>query len=213
MTNEENIPVWAKSSVIAVGEGRGFIVSDNEANLLIITAAHCLPYFPPCHAMSNTSDRTYQKLLAPLGEEPSVWAECMFADPIADIAVLGSPDTQDLFKQAEVYEELVASRRPLPIAMAAPKEGPAWLLSLEGEWFSCRVQYIGSGPLWLAKTAEPIRGGMSGSPVVVTGGEAIGIVSCGEYFSPDETPKCEDEFGSKNPRLTRDLPGWILPQP
>jgi hypothetical protein len=103
------IPSWVKSSVITVGDGRGFVVSDSQANQLVITAAHCLPHFPPCHAMSDQSERTYQKLLAPLGEEPSVWAECMFADPIADIAVLGSPDNQELFDQADAYPLLACA--------------------------------------------------------------------------------------------------------
>jgi hypothetical protein len=35
-------------------------------------------------------------LLSLLGDEPSVLAECLFADPIADIAVLGSLDDQEL---------------------------------------------------------------------------------------------------------------------
>src|ERR1700676_4429023 len=72
-----------------------------------VTAAHCSPFFPPCHGASYTEERTYQALLAPLGSEPSVWAECLFADPIADLAVLGSPDNQVLFDEADAYEALV----------------------------------------------------------------------------------------------------------
>ena len=52
----------------------------------------------------------------------AVWAECLFADPIADIAVLDSPDNQELFEQAEAYEALVDSTKPLTIANA-PKMG------------------------------------------------------------------------------------------
>ena len=40
---------------------------------------------------SHTEERTYQRLLGELSGEPTVWAECLFADPISDVAVLGPP--------------------------------------------------------------------------------------------------------------------------
>ena len=101
-----------------------------------MTGAHCLPHVPPCHGGLYLEERTYPKLLASLGSEPTVWAECLFADPIADIAVLGSPDSQELFEQAEDYEALVESVTPLKI-VDAPEKGRAWLLSLDGEWVEC----------------------------------------------------------------------------
>jgi hypothetical protein len=45
---------------------------------------------PPMPAM-DTPEKTYPNLLAPLGADATVWAELLFADPVADIAVLGSP--------------------------------------------------------------------------------------------------------------------------
>ena len=111
------IPRWVKSSVVTVGDGRGFVVCDREFNRsLIITAAHCLLHFPPCHSMSYEDERTYPQLLAPLGQAPAVWAECLFADPIADLAVLGPPDDQELSAQNDAYRELVDSLKPLRIA-------------------------------------------------------------------------------------------------
>jgi len=90
----------------------------------VITAAHSLPFIPPCHPASYLQERTYQKLLAPLGGEPAAWAECFFVDPIGDIAVLGSPDSQALCDQAEVYRELVEADSVTPLPIAAPgKEG------------------------------------------------------------------------------------------
>jgi hypothetical protein len=208
------IPAWVKSSVITVGDGRGFVVRDGQDNRLVITAAHCLPYFPPCHAMSYLSDVTYKNLLGPMAGKPDVWAECLFADPIADIAVLGSPDNQGLAEQAAAYEELVTPLKPLPIAAMPRTEYEAscsaWLLSLEGEWFGCRAQCIGNGPLWVTESTEPIRGGMSGSPIITDGGKAIGVVSCAAE-SEDGTALCASQSRPvKNPRLTRDLPGWLL---
>jgi hypothetical protein len=101
------------SAVLRVGSGRGFVVASrgylDREERIVITAAHCLPVLPPCHPGSYLKERTYQALLGPLEVEPTVWAECLFADPIADVAVLGMPDNQALSDQAEAYEELVAN--------------------------------------------------------------------------------------------------------
>lgn len=94
-----------KLSVIRIGDGLGFVI-DHRGVRLVVTAAHCLPSMPPPIAASNLEERTYGNLLAPLGKKPRVWAECLFVNPVADIAVLGSPDTQDLFKEAAAYDAL-----------------------------------------------------------------------------------------------------------
>jgi hypothetical protein len=91
----------AESAVVTVGDGRGFVIKHRH-DRLVVTAAHCLPRFPPCHGASYLEERTYSELLAPLGDDLAVWAECLFADPIADIAVLGSPDDQELTEAAGV---------------------------------------------------------------------------------------------------------------
>src|SRR4051794_27473695 len=91
--------------VLGVSEGRGLVVSA-AGNHLVITAAHCLPGFPPCYSASGLEDRTYKKLLGPLGTQPSVTAQCLFVDPISDVAVLGCPDTQAQDRDARAYENL-----------------------------------------------------------------------------------------------------------
>jgi hypothetical protein len=55
--------------------------------------------------------QTYGNLLGPLQAECTVWAECRFVDPIADIAVLGQPDSQDLYEESEADDQ---SRREPP---------------------------------------------------------------------------------------------------
>jgi hypothetical protein len=106
---------------------------------VVITAAHCLPFFPPCHAFSYLH-RTYEALPGPLRQEPTVWAECLFVDPVAYIAVLGEPDGQEFFEQWNAFEAFVMAITPLRIT-DAPKEARAQLLSLAGEWFDCKVQH------------------------------------------------------------------------
>src|SRR6266851_749384 len=158
------------SSVVRVGDGRGFVVKSNS-DRLVITAAHCLPFFPPCTSFSFIEERTYESLLAPIGTEPTVWAECLFVDPIADIAVLGPPDNQALSDQ---YDNLLHPLEPISIADAHAQTS-AWLLSLDKRWCQCVVRH-NDGPLWLSGAADGIRGGMSGSPGLLSDGSAIGIV-------------------------------------
>jgi hypothetical protein len=205
---------WNRS-VVRVGDGRGVVIETEREDRLVITAGHCLPALPPSHAAALTHERTYAKLLGPLGGAPTVYAECVFADPVADLAVLGCPDYQELSKQADAYAALMDTVRPLSIggnlafvrrsitladdgptvAGPATAESPAWVLSLDGRWFACRVSSSGIG-LWIEDAAEPIKGGMSGSPIVTDDGAAIGVISTGT--------------GAPNPQFAAQLPGWLL---
>jgi hypothetical protein len=158
----------ALAAVVRVGAGRGFVVEGRgrfSAYRYVITAAHCLPKLPPPHGASHLDERTYENLLAPLGEQPSIWCECRFADPIADIAVLGSPDDQALSEQADAYVTLADAATPLAISeppskpdseelarlteigitdgeRRATRECRAFLLSLSNQWFACKVRAL-----------------------------------------------------------------------
>lgn len=191
----------ARRAVVTVGDGRGFIVENADARL-IVTAAHCLPHFPPCASPSFVSERTYVDLVGALGSRPSTWAECLFVDPISDLAVLGSPDNQALVKEAAKYAALADACTALTI-VNAPPDGSGWALSLAGRWFQCRAQHYGAA-LWL-DASEEIAGGMSGSPILNDRGAAIGVV-CAAYASTG------DAFtdSGPNPRLAHSLPGWML---
>jgi hypothetical protein len=165
---------WIRS-VVRVGDGRGFIVETDDEKRLIITAGHCLPHLPRCHPASYTHERTYKSLIGPTGAEPTVWGECLFVDPVADLAVIGRPVGQQLWNQCEAYDALQATRLPLPIgkgpvtrygtSFLGPTEAKsdAWLLSLDGTWFSCQLRSRGRA-LWIKEAAEPIRGGMADRP-------------------------------------------------
>jgi hypothetical protein len=199
----------AKRAVVTVGEARGFVVRDEREpsmpRLFVITAAHCLPFFPPCASQSHTEDRTYKKLLGPLGEKATVWAECLFADPVGDIAVLGSPDNQELQSEADRYDALTGAAIPLPIGNA-PEDGQALLLSLDGRWFRCTAQHSGAA-LWLFSAAEGIVGGMSGSPIVAEDGSAIGVV-CNAAGGQDGVQR----DSGPAPRLAYHLPAGLCPK-
>ena len=187
-----------KSGVITVGSARGFVV-EAAGERLVITAAHCLPFLPPAQSFFGPKERTYGPLLSPLGDEPRAWAVCRFVDPIADIAVLGSPDNP----HADDYKALMGTATALSFGdhVRHPVNfwAPARLLSLDGRWFSCTIRHFG-GPLWITHAAERVLGGMSGSPIVAISGTAIGVVCT--TTSPRE--------GGPNALLSDNLPGWLL---
>jgi len=238
--NRENAKlVNALGAVVAVGTGRGFVVESRghfgSRDRYVITAAHCLPFFPHCHGFSRPEGRTYEKLLAPLGKQSSVWCESLFVDPIADIAVLASPESEMLYEQAAAYKALVEAATPLKIAEPRSKpipeeparlaelekqmgitgqvewvqrECPAFLLSLSNEWFSCTVWHFPNDMLNIENAADAIAGGMSGSPIIAEDGSAIGVFCLGSGRPDDDRPS----QGGPNPRLMGNLPGWLLNQ-
>ena len=217
------------SSVIKVGGGRGFIIEHRVKiprlkprpkhlpkgislspfvdRRLVVTAAHCLPKFPPATAAAYLQERTYKGLLGSLdGKRKDVWAECLFANPVADVAILGSPDTQEFGDQADAYSALTDNAPILRIGKA--RSGSGWVLALDGHWARTNIEVLsglGGASLWIDAT-EP---GMSGSPVVNNAGLAVGIVALGtERVS--ENGRRKNERAAQQPILLRDLPGWLL---
>jgi len=216
-------PAWLRS-VVRVGDGRGFVIETKDEQRLVVTAAHCLtrggePYLPPAQAAWSSEECTYAQLLGPLNAELTVWAECFFVDPVADLAVLGTPDNRDLWDEAEAYGEFVEETVPLALGtlLLAPERrampdgypiwGPhfaksdAWLLALSGQWFSCRVT-VSERIIEISNAAEGIRGGMSGSPIIAPDGRAIGIICIPSGGS--------DLDGHRAPYLPGNLPGWLV---
>jgi hypothetical protein len=194
----------AKRAVLTVGHGRGFVV-ESARSYLVITAAHCLPQLPVADPSAD-QERTYRRLLSPLGKEPLVTTECWFVDPVSDLAVLGPPDDQALFNDYEAYDKLMKSSAVLPTAPVPAQVGvefAGWLLSLKGGWYRCSLSLYDGG-LWVSDASEAILGGMSGSPILNGDGVAIGVISCSSGKDSDVHIE-----GGPNPRLIHHLPIWL----
>jgi Trypsin-like peptidase domain len=190
--------------IIKVGDGRGFVV-ECQGGRIVVTAAHCLPYLPPPDRASYTEERTYANLLGALDiSKPSVWAECLFADPVADIAILGSPDTQALDFEAEAYGCLIEESVALQIG-EPPKGGQAWMLGLDGNWYSCSMKWAYPASLLIEGQTRP---GMSGSPIISDGGAAIALVSTGAVRT--DSGGHQQTAQSSQPVLSYTLPRWSL---
>ncbi len=144
-------------TVIRVTDGgRGFIIATEEARF-VVTAAHCLPKLPPAHPAAYTEERTCADFLGLLGGPCDVWAECVFVDPVADLAVFCPPDNPELSEQADAYDRLTEAATPFALGklrfhrprhrlpdgqmFSGPRKAvsEALMLSLDGEWFACRI--------------------------------------------------------------------------
>ena len=218
----KNHPAWTKS-VIRVGDGRGFVVEGTRESRYVITAAHCLPHPPGGFGnVSHTQERIYAALLGAVGKrsKSTVCAKCLFFDPVADVAVLGDPDSQELWEENAAYEALVGAARPLQIdeptmrrevitlstgTIQGPLKGECagWLLSLDNRWFRCDL-IVSAAAVLIENAAEHIVGGVSGSPIVMDDAAAIGIVCSGDGIGQF------NNFGQ--PHLIANLPGWLLRQ-
>jgi len=213
-------------TVIQVSEhgGRGFVIEADEVRY-VITAAHCLPN--SLTAPSDVHERTYENFLGSIGGTLNIWAECLFVDPVADIAVLGEPSVPEAFAKRAEYEalrhqnpslcqELMPQAPPLyrefiqqptPFALGKPLYNSdgfsiAQLLSLDGKWFSCRIRSLGLS-LYIEDAEQPIPGGMSGSPIILPDGSAVGVVSesCGAAST---------HTTGHSPMLLNALPAWLV---
>ena len=222
----------ARRAVITVGAGRGFVIQVVERNpfqegirlmgkflrprrwikrRIVVTASHCLPHLPPAHPGAFRHERTYQALLGPLHERiPSITTECLFADPVADIAVLSEPDDQVFDPMTDGdFVEFVDGAEVLSVASIATDMW-GWLLSLENQWISCTLQLgpFGGHGIRIKDAVAGIIGGMSGSPIMGDDGRAIGVV-CTSGGRSGQGPYTE---GGPNPSLMHSLPGWLLKQ-
>jgi hypothetical protein len=209
------------TSIIRVGDGRGFITAASFGDRYVITAAHCLPDLPPPH---GEEERTFCGLLGPINGECTVAAECVFVDPIADLAVLLQPDDQVMEEEYAAYGKLTEAATPLSVAEAkqptlAKKEqdwldehrghytpeglshvlgslpgwGNAQVVSLDLALVQCRIEYSAVAQ-YLTIHGAKVDAGMSGSPILSEEGTAIGVVA----------------LNSGGPRLATCLPGWLL---
>lgn len=222
MTTDPRIKLPDPGCVVRVGGGRGFIVEywlkhsdlpQPVCNRVIISGTHCLPQpLPPANAASSREERTFEKLVSSLdGRIRDVWAECLFADPVADVAILGPVDDQNQPEQATEFSKLVHEAETVRIA--TPRTGKGYLLSLAGEWKPTKLEvfYSLAGKfLWTG----PTIGGQSGSPILDEAGEAIGIVGIGAKAKTKHKRERVGVPEKAGPQaiLTEHLPPWVLRQ-
>lgn len=193
------LKVYVTDAVITVGDGRGFLLETGRTPI-IITAAHCLPHPPAIDPVSLFAASHYSTLLGPLGAPRAVAAECLFFDPIADVAVLGAPN-EDLLTERMAYEELVESRPRLSLEYVTEGNG-GWLLALDGSWQGCTAEIVPRGDRMFVDGA-PIARSMAGSPILNANGKAMGVLSRTDVVGASVT--------GPHAVLLLTLPAWLIP--
>jgi len=143
-------------------------------------------------------ERTYADLLGTLdGNKTTVYAECLFADPVADIAVLGAPDDQALYEEAEAFDALIDNVPGLRISSNLTDNG--WVLTLDREWVRIPL-HVHSSLFGTSLSIGFTKPGMSGSPILNNVGRAVGVIAIGNGT----------EKQGPQPILSRNLPIWVL---
>lgn len=183
-----------KNSIVKVGDGRGFVIEHN-GDRLVVTAAHCLPHLPPAHLGAYNNEKTYKNLLGRIGDRRSIWVECIFADSVSDVAVLGAPDSQSLYDEWEAYEKFTDPLKPIQIRKAKESE-TVWMLGLNGLFVSGVVTNINEIRVNVRTDGNVIRPGMSGSPLLGRDGSSVSLCAINDDLSQVNLPMC--------------LPRWIL---
>lgn len=173
---------------------------------VVVTAAHCLGKLPPANAMAYFEERTYNLLGSLDGSKSNVCAECLFVDPVGDIAVLGTPDAQEMYEQAEAYDALVDDATALRIGR--PRTGRGWVLSLDGHWVPTTIK-VHSTLFGTGLEIGPTKPGMSGSPILNDAGRAIGAVAIGAE-TIDQGRHRDNELSGPQPILIHNLPGRFI---
>jgi len=164
---------------------------------------------PPAFACPLPQEPIYPDLLGSLdGTKGNVWSECLFADPVADIALLGCPDEQDLYQEADAYHALTDDVPALAIANA--RSGRGWLLALDGvHWIPTTIRVV-SDIYGTSLSIDPPEAGMSGSPILNHAGRAVGVVAIGHETGTTSGERRINENAGPQPILMRDLPARMV---
>ena len=192
---------WPKAA------NQGITLRSNRGAASCCYGSHCLPKLPPPHVASYTEDRTYANLLGSLDDATkNVWAECLFVDPVADLAVLGCPDGELSYEAAATWHAFIDA---LPVLrIGKPRNGRGWMLSLDGQWVHIRLEVF-SGIFGVSLEIDPTKPGQSGSPILNQAGRVVGCISIGSETT-GTTGELSDNRCGPQPILTRNLPGWLL---
>jgi len=164
--------------------GQGVLVNGN----LILTAAHCIHYV----MTGGTTLGEWEDILNPIetNDGSRFLVQTYAVEVVADIAVLGCPDDQEVSEAAEAFEIFCENTSPLQICcreFELSQPSPIFIYDHKEKWIAGTAkQYRENAPFLHIIPDQKIEGGTSGSPVVNGIGELLGVVSSsGETVSLD----------------------------
>ena len=201
--------------------GRGVLVPGGY----ILTAAHCVDWD---HSGGMVLGEYYHEKVKTADGQTLVLS-VLAVEPVADIAVLGEPDNQEFYDEAEAFEQFTKLTRPVPLFRDKMKPFDRHRQPSPGA-YSVSVRVLNQDRSWLKATAQVtshddptvcldadqfIDGGASGGPIVTADGKLVAIVSnCGRTVG--STPLNgvkrgfrQFQFVGNAPRPLTALPVWM----
>lgn len=172
----------------------------------VLTAAHCIEW--NCDGGMALGD--HMPVVVEVADGRRFVLEAWAVEPCSDIAILGPPDDQVYFDEAEAWEAFYTEAEAVDVDATEPElfeKFPVHVRTHFGTWVSgqgqlckLRAQLIGVE----AKAGE-IQCGTSGGPIVNDHGKLVGIVS-------QSSEPCSVGLLSYglSPRPHRALPLWVV---
>lgn len=183
--------------------GQGVIVQGG----LILTAAHCVE--ASIEGEMALGDFFLQEVEC---GGHAIVTQVLAVEPVSDIAVLGMPDDQSFYKEANDYEKVLNLIEPIELRfndIEQFREIPAMIFTHRKTWLQANVQKCNESTPLLFVTGADIEQGTSGGPVIDKEGLLLGIVStCGGPKS--EIPDKKDYCAGHLAWASHALPVWIV---
>ena len=180
--------------------GQGVLVEGG----FILTAAHCIAW--KCDGSMVLGDHFIEDISTSLG---ILKVSPLAVEPVNDIAVLGSLDSQTFFSEADEFEKFCENTDAVPLCLSnfeLFQPFPVYVRTHKQEWVKGDAQqcYEHAPSLWV-ETDDQIEGGTSGGPIINEAGELVGI-SSNFCVVADSQQKCNGSV----PRPHLALPAWVV---
>jgi Trypsin-like peptidase domain len=166
----------------------------------IITASHCVEWD---NSGLMALEKPYLNKIKTVSG--NLIAQTRAVEPVSDIAVLGSPDSQTFYHESVVFDELCERVAPVKLLRSIPKsEFPVWIRTHRKTWVAGMAIYRGGNSSFAYKTDIKLSSGTSGGPIVNHNGELVGVVS--NCTSTSDGGKYTSTAGL----LPLALPVWVI---
>jgi S1-C subfamily serine protease len=158
----------------AGSKGRGFLVHGGY----ILTAAPCIPWSN--EGLMALDVPFLVKIITADGSQ--LVGQILAVEPVADIAVIGSPDSQTFYEASNAFDDFAESSERLILCddeFPFGKSFPVHVFTHCGKWLSGEaVRWGGENESTVCIETDPgITSGTSGSAIVNDCGEVVGVVS------------------------------------
>lgn len=179
--------------------GLGVLAKDD----LIVTAAHCIGFdFSGGMVLGDY----IEEIVTAQGEELKVTP--LTIEPIQDIAILSSVDTQVYIEEAERFEIFCERTKQVPFCLRdfeLDQRFPVYIFTHKKTWVTGNAyKSFHWSPSLSVEFDEQIEGGTSGGPIINESGELVGVVSHSNLASKNQ--KCV----GRTPIPQATLPVWVV---